>query len=84
MLRIHKQKNGNDNNPFKGAFFGRKTIGPLKKNFVIPNELESTLKIKVMRGNTSLGCLKMEIVRPRSVLGKNPSVTNRIASEMFT
>ena len=59
---MHKQTNGSDNNPFNGAFFGRNDIGPLKKNFVIPNELENTLKIKVMRGSISLISLKLEIV----------------------
>ena len=50
MLRIHKQKNGSDNNPFKGSFFGRNVIGPLKKNLVIPNEPANKLKMKVARG----------------------------------
>ena len=82
---MHKQTNGSDNNPFNGAFFGRNDIGPLKKNFVIPNELENTLKIKVMRGSISLGWLKMESVLPvYTLLGKNPSVANRIANEVFT
>ena len=81
---MHKQKNGSDNNPFKGAFFGRNDIGPLKKNFAIPNELENTLKIKVMRGSISLGWVKMDFVLPILLLGKNPSVANRIANEVFT
>ena len=81
---MHKQKNGSDNNPFKGAFFGRNDIGPLKKNFAIPNELENTLKIKVMRGSISLGWLKMESVLPIAFLGKNPSVANRIANDVLT
>ena len=50
VLRMHKQKNGSDNKPFKGDLFGRNDIGPFKKNLVIPNELANKLMIKEKRG----------------------------------
>ena len=50
VLIMHKHKKGRDKMPFKGEFFGRNAIGPLKKNLVIPNELANKLKMKVARG----------------------------------
>ena len=50
VLRMHKQKKGRDNRPFRGEFFGKNAMGPLKKNLVLPNELTNKLNMKVARG----------------------------------
>ena len=55
--------------PDKGESLGRKGIGPFRKNFDIPNELENKLKRKVPTGRASLRVLKVVIVSPSSFFG---------------
>ena len=69
MLRRHRHINGRDKRPFKGEFFGRNDIGPLKKNLVIPNELANKLKMKVRRGRAELMSLKVDSVSPKWSFG---------------
>ena len=50
-LSKHKDKNWKDRRPSKGEFFGRKGIGPFKKNFAIPKALDNRLKMNVIEGS---------------------------------
>ena len=44
------QMNGSDMSPLRLESFGRMGKGPWRKNFVIPNELETILLTRVIRG----------------------------------
>ena len=59
-------------------------MGPLKKNLLVPKEAENKLKRNVRSGRAELKSSKVEMVRPTLSFGKNPSIANNMASEMFT
>ena len=59
-------------------------MGPLRKNFDIPKDEEKRLNKKVTRGKAEFTSSYLYVVRPASVFGKNPSVANSIAKEIFT
>ena len=69
VLRRQRQIKGKESSPFKGEFFGRKDMGPLKKNLLMPKELANKLKIKVMSGRAVLKSLYWVSVSPKSFLG---------------
>ena len=50
VLRRNKQRNGKERMPFKGGFFERKDMGPLKKNLLIPKAADTKLKRKERSG----------------------------------
>ena len=84
VLMMQRVINGMDNRPFKAEFLGKKGIGPVRKNLLMPKEEVNTLKRNVKRGRAELKSSKAEMVFPISFFGKNPSVVNRIASEILT
>ena len=84
VFRRQRQRKGKERSPFKGEFFGRKDMGPLKKNLLIPKELANKLKRKVRMGRAELKSVYLVTVRPMSLLGKKPSMEKMIASEIFT
>ena len=47
----NKDKNLTDRSPLKGDTFERKGMGPVKKNFDIPNPLDNKLRINVIKGS---------------------------------
>ena len=65
VLRKQRQRKGKDRSPFKGAFFGRNDMGPLKKNLLMPKELANKLKRKVKSGRAVLKSLYWDTVTPR-------------------
>ena len=50
-LSKNKDRNLTDRRPLKGETFERKGIGPVKKNFDIPNALENRLRMNVIKGS---------------------------------
>ena len=52
-LRRSTAMKGRDNMPAKGASVGKLTIGPFKLNLVIPKELATMLRVKVIMGTYS-------------------------------
>ena len=62
VLSRHNDIKEPDKRPFKGEFFERNDIGPLKKNLAIPNELANILKRKLKRGTAELKSWKVDIV----------------------
>ena len=56
--RNSKQIKGRDISPLTGESFGRRGIGPWRKNFVMPKELAHKLIIKLIRGSAWLKLVK--------------------------
>ena len=50
-------------------FLGRNDIGPVKKNFDIPNELANMLKRKVINGRASIMLPNVELDTPWTFFG---------------
>ena len=69
MFKKNMQMKGMDRRPDKGESFGRKGIGPFKKNLDIPNELANKLKRNVPSGSASLNVLTDDIELPHSSFG---------------
>ena len=84
VLRRQRQRKGIERSPFKAEFLGRKDMGPLKKNLLMPKELANKLKINVRSGRAELKSSYWDTVKPSSFLGKKPSVANNIAREILT
>ena len=76
--------NGIDINPLTGESLGRMGMGPCRKNFVMPKELDTKLTANFMNGKASLKLPKRGIVLPAELIGKNPSTVIVIANEMWT
>ena len=81
---MQRLKKGNDRIPLNGESFGRNLIGPERKNLLIPNDAANRLKRKVIRGKAALKVSNFGTGKPNSFLGKTPSVTNKIARDVFT
>ena len=69
VLRIKVHKNGRDITPFIGPTLGRIGNGPLRKNMVMPYELEIALDIKVIKGNACSKLPKYGKVKAADVMG---------------
>ena len=69
VLSIKVDTNGRDITPFIGAPLGRMGNGPLRKNRVMPYELEIALDIKVIKGNTCSKLPKCDWVKAADVMG---------------
>ncbi len=60
-------------------------MGPLKKNLLVPKEAANRLKRKVRSGRAELKSSKSRYLFGQHYLyGKNPSMANNMASEIFT
>ena len=53
MFSITIMKKAGDIIPARGYSFDKKGMGPSRRNFVIPNELDSTLVMKEINGIAS-------------------------------
>ena len=84
VLIKHKPRKGKDTRPFTAEFWGRRGTGPVRKNFAIPNALESKLNRNESAGHASSQLLNPNIVTPSLSFEKNPSTANKIARVIFT
>ena len=69
VLSIKVHTNGKDITPFMGAPLGRIGNGPLRKNTVMPYELEIALDIKVIKGIACSKLPKYGKVKAADVMG---------------
>ena len=74
-------KNGNEIIPERWEFFGRKEIGPVRRNLDKPNDEEKRLNKKVKNG-------KMDSFAPgypdSGSDGRNPCIAKMIANDICT
>ena len=69
VLSSKVHKNGRDITPFIWPPLGRIGNGPLRKNTVMPYELEIALDIKVIKGIACSKLPKYGIVKPSDLMG---------------
>ena len=73
-----------DRSPLKADSFDISWIGPDIRNLLIPKDEANRLKRKVKSGKAELISEQCDIVFPPSFFGWNPSIANKIASEILT
>ena len=81
MQRLRK---GIENSPLTADSLVINWMGPARKNFDIPNDVEKMLNTNVISGKAEFKSCGSDIVSPPSFFGKNPSVANNIDREMLT